>query len=138
MLAPLEAVAVAAVAPIDNARKRANATAERAPADLLMASQQARVHMTLNNPVGSTTLHGAVDRKTGIGRQLTPHASKPTATHRATEANPTRQPRAHATTMAARPVTNTSLQGASVLKSGIGQPTPADPQPPPTAASTEI
>ena len=44
MLAPLEAVAVAAVAPIDNARKRANATAERAPADLLMANQQARVY----------------------------------------------------------------------------------------------
>ena len=136
MLAPLEAVAVAAVAPIDDARKSANATAERAPADLQMANQQTRVRMTLHNSAGSTTLPGAVE--TGIGRQLKPHASKPTATRRATEANPTEQPPARATTTAARPVTNTTLQVASALKSGIGQPTPADPQPPPTAASTEI
>ena len=98
MLAPLEAVAVAAVAPIDDARKSANATAERAPADLQMANQQTRVRMTLHNSAGCTTLPGAVDLKTGIGRQLKPNASKPTATCRATEANPTEHPPARATT----------------------------------------
>ena len=109
MLAPLEAVAVAAVAPIDDARKSANATAERAPADLQMANQQTRVRMTLHNSAGSTTLPGAVDLKTGIGRQLKPHASKPTATRRATEANPIEQPPARATITAARPVSESQI-----------------------------
>ena len=64
MLAPLEAVAAAAVAPIDNAQKSANATAARAPADLPMANQQTGVPTTLNHPAGTTTLPGAVDLKT--------------------------------------------------------------------------
>ena len=140
MLAPLEAVAAAAVAPIDNAQKSANATAARAPADLPMANQQTGVPTTLNHPAGNTTLPGAVDLKTGTGRQLVvvPHVNTATAKRTSTENNPTEQSHAHATTTAARPVTYTTLQGTSALKNGIGQPAPVDPQPMTTVAPAGI
>ena len=68
MLTPLEAEAAAAVVPIGNAPKTANATAARAPAGLPMANQQ-----------------------TGIWRQLVPYTSTATAMHTATGNNHTEQ-----------------------------------------------
>ena len=91
MLTPLEAEAAAAVAPIGNAPKTANATAARAPAGLPMANQQTGARTTLRNPAGSTALHGAVDLKTGIWTQLVPYTSTATAMHTATGNNHTEQ-----------------------------------------------